>query len=64
MLLEILAATAFLCAVGSSSSGKRKQAPKRRKSADEEYWFVDGKGNEHYIDDDGYCEECDEDHDC
>lgn len=62
MLLELLLGAAFLCVAGSSSVNNN-QKPKRKSPFEEEDSYFDRHGNEHIVDEDGYCDECNDYHD-
>ena len=61
MLLELLGAALLLGCVGEQKNPAHR---KDNESEFEEYdSFFDRHGNEHIVDDEGYCEECDDYHD-
>ena len=64
MILELLAAT-LLIGGGLSNTNTNKPNNKRtsRNSFEEADSFFDRDGNEHIVDEEGYCEECDDYHD-
>lgn len=63
MLLELLAA-AILLAGDEPKKDSDFYSPTRKISRFEEAdSFFDREGNEHIVDDDGYCEDCDDYHD-
>ena len=66
MLLELLAA-ALLCGGALLGQGDSAFEPKSPPSPtflfEEADSFFDKDGNEHLVDDDGYCEDCDDYHD-
>lgn len=66
MLLEILAAGLILGSLGKSNSGNNLHSSPKRKDLwefEEADSFTDKHGNEHIVDYEGYCEECDDYHD-
>ena len=65
MLLELLAA-ALLMSGGDNNTGNTFNSAPRKSSGlefEEADSFFDRDGNEHIVDDDGYCEDCDDYHD-
>ena len=66
MFLEILAAGLILGLFGKSNSEKNLHSSSKRKDSwefEEADSFIDKHGNEHIVDYEGYCEECDDYHD-
>lgn len=61
MILELLAAALLM---GGALSDTTADVPKNKKSSrssfEEADSFFDRDGNEHIVDDDGYCEDCDD----
>lgn len=61
MLLELLGAALLLGCAGEQKN------PAHRKNNEREFEeydsFFDRRGNEHIVDDEGYCDECDDYHD-
>lgn len=64
MILELLAA-ALLIGGGLGSANTNTPNTKKRSgsSFEEADSFFDRDGNEHIVDEEGYCEECDDYHD-
>lgn len=64
MILELLA-VALLAGSGMSNTAANKPNTKKssRNSFEEADSFFDRDGNEHIVDEEGYCEECDDYHD-
>ena len=63
MLLELLAAALL---AGGDDKNKKLHQPHRKnnyESFEESGSFYDRNGDEHIIDDDNYCEDCDDYHD-
>jgi hypothetical protein len=61
MLLELLGAALLLgCSSGKSSHETKKKTNYGFQEAES---YTDRHGKEHVIDDEGYCEECDDYHD-
>lgn len=65
MLLELLAAALLMGGDDNHSSDTFNLAPRKNSGFgfEEADSFFDRDGNEHIVDDDGYCEDCDEYHD-
>lgn len=63
MLLELLAAAALLSLGGNSAKSSSNHSQKGRSSFEEADSYFDRHGREHIVDDDGYCDECDDYHD-
>ena len=64
MLFKLLAVMWILCVVFGENPQNAKQRPVKKQKRIRDYdSFEDRCGNEHVIDDDGYCEECDDYHD-
>ena len=63
MLLELLGAAALLCLAGGSLGGSNDDHKTDRNTSKEEYWYTDEYGRDHCIDEDEYCQECDDYHD-
>lgn len=62
MILELLAAAFLFCGeLGKTDSEPKNNKPKRY-GYEETDSFFDSCGNEHFIDDDGFCYECDDYH--
>ena len=65
MLLELLVAAVLMG--GIDTNDENSSASRPRKSSNFEFEeadsFFDSDGNEHIVDDDGYCEDCDDYHD-
>ncbi len=63
MILELLGA-ALLLGICSSDNRKKSNTKKGSRFGDEkEYSFFDRYGEEHVVNEDGYCEDCDDYHD-
>ncbi len=63
MILELLA---LLCSCGGESTSNDNFGSQRKRRAngfEEADSVFDRHGNEHILDDDGYCEDCDDYHD-
>ena len=65
MILELLAATLLLGLCSDKNDNKRNSGSKKgsRFSGEREYSLFDRYGEEHVVNEDGYCEDCDEYHD-
>lgn len=70
MFLELLAAAAFLAGGDSDRDHHSSFGPRSRKGFgfdddefEEDGSFYDRHGNEHIVDEDMYCEDCDDYHD-
>ena len=66
MILELLAAALLMGGDCDDNHGSGFNTRPRRSSSfdfEEADSFFDRDGNEHIVDDDGYCEDCDDYHD-
>ena len=65
MLLELLAVGLLLCSGDSREKSITKSRPAKKNDYcfEEADSFLDRHGNEHIVDYEGYCEECDDYHD-
>ena len=65
MLLELLAAALLMGGDGNHNKNSFNSHPRKssRFEFEEADSFFDRDGNEHIVDDDGYCEDCDDYHD-
>ena len=66
MILELLAAALLMGGDCDDNHGSGFNSRPRRSSGfdfEEADSFFDRDGNEHIVDDDGYCEDCDDYHD-
>ena len=64
MILELLAAVLLMGGELSNTNTNMQSTKKRSGSSFEEAdSFFDRDGNEHIVDEEGYCEECDDYHD-
>ena len=65
MLLELLAAALLMGGDDNHSHDTFNSAPRKSSGFgfEEADSFFDKDGNEHIVDDDGYCEDCDDYHD-